>query len=93
MEVEFPDEPRYSSELVERILNERRIDYSRLQTLNDMKLLQLSWVYDVNFTATLRRIKQRGFLEMLIDFLPKTEDIEKVKEKIFGYVDFRIKQS
>lgn len=93
LEMELPDEPEYSAEVVKEILGGRRIDYSRLRTWNDMKLLQLSWVYDVNFTATLERIKERRFLETLIDFLPKTEDIEKIKEKIFGYVDSRIKQN
>ena len=60
--------------------------------MNDMKLLQLGWVYDVNFTPTLKRIKQRRFLEMLVDFLPRTEDVRKVKDKIFEYVDLRIEQ-
>jgi hypothetical protein len=54
-----------------------------------MKLLQLGWIYDVNFPPTLKRIKQRKFLEMLLSFLPQTEDIQKVKEKILGYVDSR----
>jgi len=47
----------------------------------------------VNFTPTLKRIKRRKFLEKLSDFLPNTEDVERVKEKIFGYVDFRIEQN
>ncbi len=92
LELDFPDEPGYSAEVVEGILCGRRIDYGELRTLNDMKLLQLGWVYDVNFTATLKRIRQRRFLEHIIDFLPRTEDIEKVKAKIFEYVDRRIKQ-
>jgi len=70
----------------------RQIDYGELRTLNDAKLLQLGWVYDVNFTVVLKRIKQRRFLEMLIDFLPETRDIERVREKIFEYVDSKIKQ-
>jgi hypothetical protein len=57
-----------------------------------MKLCLLGWVYDVNFIPTLERIKQRRLLEMMIDFLPKTKDIETVKKKIFEYVDFRIAQ-
>ena len=93
LELEFPDEPGYSAEIVEQILQARRTDYSRLRTLNDMKLLQLGWVYDVNFTPTLKRIKQRKFLEMLLCFLPETDDIERVKKKIFEYVDSRIEQS
>ena len=92
LELELPDEPAYSAEVVEEVLCQGRIDYSRLQTLNDMKLCQLAWVYDVNFTATLKRIKQRRLLEKMFDFLPATEDINKVRKKIFQYVDSRIKQ-
>jgi hypothetical protein len=92
LELEFPDEPGYSAEVVGGILCGRRIDNSELRTLNDMKLCQLGWVYDVNFAATLKRIRQRRFLEQVVDFLPRTEDIEKVKAKIFEYVDWRIKQ-
>lgn len=90
--LEFPDEPWCSAEVVEGLLRGRRIDYSRLRTLNDMMLCQLGWVYDVNFTATLKRIKRRRFLEKIFDFLPKTEDINNVREKIFEYVDSRIEQ-
>ncbi len=92
LELELPDEPGYSDHVVEGLLAGRRIDYSELRTLNDMKLCLLGWVYDVNFVPTLKRIKQRRFLEMLVDFLPKTEDIKRVRQKIFDYVDFRISQ-
>lgn len=92
LEVELPDEPGYSMEVVERLLDGRRIDYTMLSTWNDMKLCQLGWVYDVNFPQTLRRIRDRGFLEKVFDFLPDNEDIEKVRRKIFDYVGSRIKQ-
>lgn len=92
LELELPEEPIYSTEVLEGLLHGRRIDYSELRTMTDMRLCQLGWVYDVNFVPTLKRIKQRRFLEMLVDFLPKTEDIKKVTEKIFEYVDLRISQ-
>ena len=92
LELDFPDEPGYSAEVVEEILCGRRIDYGKLRTLNDVKLCQLGWVFDVNFTATLKRIKQRGLLEKIFDFLPETGDINRVRGKIFEYVDSKIKQ-
>ncbi len=92
LELELPDEQGYSAETVKEILCGRRIDYRGLRTLNDMKLCQLAWVYDVNFAATLKRIKQRRLLEKIFDFLPETEDINKVRTKIFGYVDSKIEQ-
>jgi hypothetical protein len=92
LEVELPDEPEYSMEVVERLLGGLRIDYTMLNTWNDMKLCQLGWVYDVNFPQTLRCIRDRGFLEKVFDFLPANEDIEKVRKKIFDYVGLRIEQ-
>jgi len=90
--IELPDEPYCSPGVLEAVLAGRLVDYSELKTLNDMKLLQLGWVYNVNFTATLRRIQKRGFLKTLFGFLPNSEDIENVKEKILAYVDFRIER-
>ena len=93
LELEFPDEPDYSPDVIEKLLRKERIDYKSLKTLNDVKLLQLGWVYDVNFTATLKRIKKRGFLEKLLGFLPQTNDIERVKKTVFDYVDSAIEQN
>jgi len=89
-EIELPDTTEYSTVIIDDVMNERRIDHADLRTWNDMKILQLGWVYDVNFTPTLKRIKQRGYLEQIIEFLPQTNDIKKVKEKIFDYVDSRL---
>jgi hypothetical protein len=93
LDLEVPDEPWYSQEFVEHLLKGERIGYEQMKTFNDIKLLMLSWVYDVNFTPTLERIKQRGFLEKVIDFLPANEDIEQVRRKVLEYVDSRIKQN
>ncbi len=92
LEVEFPDHDGYSADIVQDILQGRRIDCRRLRTLNDMKLLQLGWVYDVNFVPTLKRIKQRKFLESLAGFLPDDADIRKVKDTVSEYVRRRIQQ-
>jgi len=92
LELEFPDKPTYTPAVVEDILKGRRTSYSKLRVLNDMRLLQLGWVYDVNFAATLKRIKKRGFLQEIFGFLPETKEIEKVKETILSYVNLRIKK-
>ena len=92
LEMELPYEGDYSLRMVEDILSGRRIAYENLSTWNDMKLLQLGWVYDVNFTATLERIKQRRFLEKILTFLPNDENIKKVGKKITEYVEQRLAQ-
>jgi hypothetical protein len=91
LEIELPDEPRCTPEVLEAVLSGRRIDYKSLRTMNDMKLCVLGWVYDVNFVPTLSRLKQRRYLETIFEFLPRSPDIRKVREKIFAYVEDRIK--
>lgn len=91
-EVELPDEPQYSAEIAEKVLAGRRIDYNMLRTWNDMKLLQLSWVYDVNFAASLKRMKEFRLPEQIFEFLPRCDDIEKIRQKVLDYMDARIEQ-
>jgi hypothetical protein len=91
LEMEMPDEPRCTPEVLDAILTESRIDYKALRTWNDMKLCMLGWVYDVNFTVTFSRLKERLYFDTIFEFLPDTPDIRKVREKIFAYVDSRIK--
>jgi len=90
LEIELPDEPEYSAEVLEAVLNEELVDSRKLRTLNDMKLCQVGWVYDVNFTASLQRIKQLGFLDEIFGFLPHTADIARARERILRYIDERL---
>jgi hypothetical protein len=93
IEVELPDEPTYSTEVIEAVLDERSIDYSRLRTLNDAKLCQLGWVYDMNFAASLARLRRLGFLDRVLSFLPETAEMARVRDKILGYVESRLGQA
>jgi len=54
-----------------------QVDYTRIETQDDRKLVRLMWVYDVNFSWTLQRIQQRGYIDRIIACLP---DIPEVAE-------------
>jgi hypothetical protein len=90
LEIELPDEPGYSPEVLEAILTEQLIDYSTLRNLTDAKLCQLGWVYDLNFTASLRRIDECGFLPELFSFLPRDDGLQQARHKISQYVEARL---
>lgn len=92
LELELPNVDDYSPPVLSDVLAGRRTDYKKLRSLNDMKLLQLGWVYDVNFTAALKRIKERQLLEKLADFLPQTPDVEKAKTAVLHYLNHRLEK-
>jgi hypothetical protein len=91
LELEVPDVPGFTPEVLDAILSGGKIDYAKLRTLNDMKLCALGWVYDVNFKPTFMRLKERRHLETIFEFLPDTPEIHKAREKIFAYAESRIK--
>jgi len=92
LELGFPDKPECSPDVVDAVMNEYSIDYGKLQTLNDMILCQLGWVYDINFAASVQRIRQQGYMETLISYLPRTDEVARVREKVFAYIDSRPKK-
>ena len=78
------DEPeRYSPEIVSRIRSGRIGDYSSMRFKNDFTLLILSWVHDLNFKASRQAFLNRGHVEELFGFLPKTQELTQLRESIF----------
>ncbi len=90
LEVELPDDPQYCPEVLEAVRNEEAVDWAKLRTLTDAKLCQLGWVYDLNFTASLRRIDECGYLAELIGFLPQDEEIQSLCQKVSANVASRL---
>lgn len=89
-EIELPDEPRISPGVLEAVLTGQLIEYSTLRTLNDIRLCQIGWVYDLNFAASLERFKATGYLKELFDYLPQTADIAEARTRIYRYIDERL---
>jgi len=68
----LPDNGHISSNLMNHIENRQLIDIKNVKTLNDMKLLQISWIFDLNFPVSLKLFKQRHYLETIISTMPQS---------------------
>ncbi len=91
-ELEFPDTPECSPEIIDALLNQQLIHYDHIKTINDAKLLQLGWVYDVYFDWSLKQIYDRGYLRDIIKLLPKTKEVRRATECILEYTQKRIEE-
>lgn len=89
----FPDLPGCSQHVLDAVGAGEMIRLSSLNSLNDFKLLQLSWVYDINFPSTLRLIRERGLLELLSATLPGEPADRKVLAHVQGYLERRLRES
>ncbi|CAD6490744.1 MAG: HD domain protein [Candidatus Argoarchaeum ethanivorans] len=90
LELELPDTPGYSRSFIDDILNNRVSNSHDLKTFNDMKLLQLGWIFDINFAPTFFHIRERRIIEKIITALPDTEDIRKIQNHLKAYLEKRV---
>lgn len=81
--------PGYSREAILDILKGRMVRIAALKNLNDMRLMYLSWVFDIYFPVTLSCIEERGYLKKLMDSLPQDSEIVEAVDFIINYLNWR----
>ena len=72
----FPDLPdEVSDGCIKTLDGCSVVQLTSLRTLNDFKLLLISWVYDLNFLSSRRLLLERGHIPVLAASLPHRNDI------------------
>jgi len=82
IELDLPDTPGFSDKVYQNLMNKRIVDINHVKNLNDFKLLQIGWIFDINFDSTMQSIKSRRYIEMIRDVLPKSKKIELIFENL-----------
>lgn len=67
----LPDLPEFSSQAIESLGAGRLVGLSELKVLNDFKIMQLAWIYDLNFPASFQMAVEQGHLERIAATLPE----------------------
>lgn len=92
LELELPDTIGISEGVYQDLTNRRIVDIKHVKNLNDFKLLQMGWVFDINFDETFHCIQSRQYIEMIGDVLPKTIEIQNIVKMIQMYLGKQVKQ-
>ena len=86
----FPDTPGISEAIYRELAGGRLANYADVRNLNDYKLLQAGWIYDINFTPSFRRIYERGYLETIRAALPQSDQVNEIFTAAQSYLKDRI---
>jgi len=86
----FRDLPEVSAACIERLLSGQIVHLDTVRTLNDFILLQISWVYDLNFPTSYRLLKERGYIEALAASLPLDATINRGVQRALDLIDLHI---
>jgi len=83
------DEPSLSANVISDLMQGRMVRISEMRTIEDMRLMYLSWIFDISFPFTIASIKESGYLERLMDGLLDNKESIKIKKLIPKYFEER----
>ncbi len=84
------DEPLlWSDVVVQDVLQNRLASYSDIVYINDFKLVLGSWVHDITYSTTHRAMHRSGYLQAILESLPKAPAVDAAKAHIFSLLQAR----
>lgn len=82
LELYLPDTAGFSESIITDILNKRMAKMGDVKNLNDVKLLRLSWIFDINFPATFAILKEHKYLSTIISSMPEAEEVHFIEKHL-----------
>ncbi len=86
LELGLSHESKLTDKVFEAFMREKIILKSNMQYLNDFKLLQIAWIYDLNFPFTKNYVKNTPYLQSIIDQIDIPEKQEIIRQKAIAYL-------
>lgn len=93
LELDLPDNDTIADPVCQALMHGNLVRMADLRTLNDFKLLQIGWIYDVNFPRTFEIVKENRYLETIRDKLPqKSVQIDAIYDRARAYIAAELKK-
>ncbi len=86
----LPETVDYSPEALQCIAERRVFMLRQLRSLNDFRLLQLSWIFDLNYSEAIRMALSRDYPHRILVHLPQTNEIRMAVDSVVQYMNERI---
>jgi putative nucleotidyltransferase with HDIG domain len=90
LELELPDEEEITPAILQDILAGRIIKNTSLKTLNDFKLLQMAWVFDLNFVHSFNQVIKGKYLDVIRDSVSDKEKSALAFARIQEFIEKKL---
>jgi putative nucleotidyltransferase with HDIG domain len=88
VELDLPDinTPEVPEDILDSLQEGRMVRIQQLKSVNDYKIFQMSFIYDINFQPTFQTILDRNYLKLIRDTMPASESIDHVYSLLMSYL-------
>ncbi|MCX7793808.1 MAG: precorrin-4 C(11)-methyltransferase [Thermodesulfovibrionales bacterium] len=87
----LPDTEGVSEEILTAIREKRIAFLKDVKNQNDFRMLQLSWVFDLNFKESFRIVKEVGHLSLIGDISKPSESVINAIREVEDYIERKLK--
>lgn len=91
VELGLADTSDISDQVYDRVVNKDIVNARHVKNLNDFKLLQIGWVFDINFTPALQQVKDRGYIDAICRTLPPSDRRTRIKQVVADWLDKKLR--
>lgn len=86
VKLDLADDNEVSEKVLRDLLAYRLADKRDFRRLNDFKLNQLAWIYDLNFPGSCERARERGFLPRVFRHIKPLRGVNRVYARSMTYL-------
>ena len=86
----LPDTPACTPAVLAALEQRQMVQLTSLRTLNDFRLLQLAWIYDLNFAPSFAMVLEGRIIERLTAYVPRTGGTARIVDSLRNYVNERL---
>ncbi|MEJ2628528.1 MAG: HD domain-containing protein [bacterium] len=85
--LDLPDDPHISDKVVKAFYQQKLIKKEHIKTVNDFIILNISWVFDLNFSYTAQEVIKRNYINTLTELLPPSEQTRTISDIATLYLE------
>jgi len=75
LDMELKDMPAIAKKIGKAIMAEKVARREDVETVNDLKLYQMSWVFDLNHKRSFKLVSEKGYIKAVFETLPKNDSV------------------
>lgn len=88
LQLDLPDIPEVSEKVLDSLRNARMVDYRDIRTLDDFKLLKMSWIYDINYPISFAMLIKSQVINRIFNSMKtKNKDFDLLVGMACGYAE------
>ena len=76
-----------NEEIYNKVLKKESINYDKLETIADLKAMQMGWIYDINFKETIEIIKARKYIKIIYNSMEQNQQAEEIYKQLIKHLN------